>query len=653
VADRTRTTMVLTQTANEFLECVQDLLGGDERPALARATSLGRRLAEDDVPPHELEVWQSRALRELGDPEGRNEDLRRAADRVFARALIAYGEVVQRHVGHDPVPEDADPWSGISDEGDERVRLALEASQMATWMWDLRTRAFEGDRRFRDLLGWEAPEDGGRDYGYDDFLAAVHPQDVGKLTTAVFELIAHGKRFDVEYRILVGGEVRHISSQAIVTRDDDGVAQRMFGVCLDVSAQKRLLEDMERLSSMDPLTGVLNRRGFSRCLESEVDRRRRLGGEIQALFLDLDDFKKINDVYGHTVGDEVLIAVARILQSNLRSTDHVARVGGDEFVAILPQTRRREARLVADQIHAHLQRSVVSPRFPQLRINSSIGLAAVGHGEEMVQDLLLRMERALHRAKRLGKGRVFADSGLFANEEEHTYSYTELVEELSRLENYFAVKQPIVDIQNDRLYGYELLSRSRCPALSNPEDFLNFAMDSGLAREVDTHAFHTCSKACEAIDVELSCHLNVLPSTLLNLELDELIAELPQAGDRRRFCIEISEKETIGDANKLLQFIAAIREAGMRVAMDDIGFGQSCLEALIILEPEVVKIDRNMVSDLANDSGRRRMLERLFGIARTWGADVVAEGIEREEDLRVLQDMGVPYGQGFLLGRPA
>ncbi len=643
-------------SAGAFLDCVLATQEQSEEEVRRQATELGRTLARSGASPHALETMQAEALQELAKRPGvvLSAELHHGAMTVFTQALYAYAEVVQQAAGS-VLPELTPPelWSGLdASEGIERLRLALEASHLLTWVWDLRTRSFEADARLRALLGWEV-KSRQRSRTDDDFLAMVHPQDRGRVTKAVFDLLTAGTRYDIEYRILIGRETRHVSSQAIVKRGADGVAERMFGVCLDVTERKSLLEDLEQLSHLDPLTGVLNRRGFSRVLDREVERRKRDGGELHALFLDLDDFKKINDVYGHSVGDGVLITVARTLTQCVRATDHVARVGGDEFLVILPHTRRAEARVVAEKIHGAIQRTAVSDRFPQLRVTASVGLVAAGHTQEMVQDMIVRMERALHRAKRMGKGQVFVDTALFGDAEAPAASYAELVEEVSRLETYFAVKQPIIDLRNDKLHGYEMLSRSRCAALPSPEDFLNFAMDTGLARQVDLNAFTTCARGTANIDPALTCHLNILPSTLMNVPVEQLVQLLPAHGPRSRYCIEISEKETIGDARKMLRFVQELREAGLRVAMDDVGYGRSCLEAIIQLEPEVVKIDRQLIHMIADDDGCRRMLERMLRVVSTWGAETVAEGIERQEDLKVVRDLGVPFAQGFLLGMPA
>jgi diguanylate cyclase (GGDEF)-like protein len=656
--------MAVPTASRVYLDCIHGFRGEQQDDARRQAAAIGRELAEAGAPAHVLEARHAEALQTLiaQNARGLPADLAHAAALAYAQALIAYAEVVQQSAGHElrtALPRTA--WDGFdTEEGQERLRLALEASHMATWVWDMGSRSFEGDPRFRALLGWDNGHANGNGNGhpargrtYEDFLAAVHPQDVGKVTTAVFDLLTHNRRYDVEYRVLVDRETRYVSSQAIVKRGADGVATRIFGVCLDVTERKALLDGLEQLSHLDALTGVLNRRGFSRVLDREVERRKRDGGDMHALFLDLDNFKKINDVYGHSVGDSVLIAVARILIQSVRASDHVARVGGDEFLVILPNTRRAEARVVAEKIHSMVQRTIVSERFPQLRINASVGLVAAGHDQELVQDMLIRMERALHRAKRLGKGQVFADANIFREEDLRTISYTDMVVEISNPANFFSVKQPLIDLRTNQLHGYELLSRSHCAALASPEDFLNFAMDSGLARQVDLNAFGTCARGCQLIAPELSCHLNILPSTLMNVPVENLVKMLPTAGERSRFCIEISEKETIGDAAKMLQYVQELRDAGLRVAMDDVGYGRSCLEALIQLEPEVVKIDRAMIHMLADDPARRRILERMLRVVATWGAETVAEGIEREADLQVVRDLGIPYGQGFLLGRPA
>ncbi|MDA1259723.1 MAG: EAL domain-containing protein [Planctomycetota bacterium] len=638
-----------------YLSCVKEFAQEDLDVARRSAEELGRDIAHQGQAPHFLEEMHALAIRELSKNgvAPSNEEIE-AARRVFAQALFAYAEVVQLQNGPIfPIGAPDGAWLGLHpEESQERLRLALAASGLASWRWDLQSKRFEGDERFLTLFGWNFdPKEQLRTD--EDFLAAVHPQDLGKVVEAIFKLLAHNAPFDLEYRLLANGQTLHVSSRAIVKRNNAGVAEQMFGVSLDITERKALIADFELISHMDPLTGVLNRRGLDRAMVTESQRRKRHGGEMHALFLDLDDFKRLNDVYGTATGDAVLITVARLLTDCVRVTDHIARVNSDDFLVILPNTRRAEARMVAMKIHEALRQAVVTERYPQLRINASGGLVSAGLESESTSDLLIRVERSLARAKRLGKGQVWVDNALFQSEAAASVSWEQLAREISDPTTYFSVKQPIMDLRTDALYGYEVLARNVSSTLANPEDFLNFAMDAGLARQVDLNAYSACSALCNEIPSELSCHLNILPSTLMSTPIAELMAKLPPKGSRRRFCIEISEKETIGDAGKMLKYVDEMRAAGVRVAMDDIGFGRSCLEALIMLEPEVVKIDRIMVDKFSDDLGRRRILERMLRVISTWGAVTVAEGIEREEDLEALREMGVPYGQGYLLGRPA
>lgn len=565
--------------------------------------------------------------------------LEQQAGVILTHTLLAFAEHLQKG------------WQEILGEDPHaRLDLILDAAELGTWSWNLRTRALVADERFHGMHG-ECHR--GQVLDRDDYLRRVHPADVELVTKATFALLVDDCPMDITYRVLdqENGN-RHIRTQASLARGVDGIPMRMFGVCLDITETHRAQRELEDLSRRDPLTGMLNRRGLTSSLEMEVDRRRRSGSDMQALFLDLDDFKKINDVYGHSVGDKVLQSVSRLIRETVRASDHVARIGGDEFLIILPSTNREEARPVAEKIHQAVSESVVVEEYPHLRIGASLGMVSAAREDEMVQDLLVRTERALHSAKRYGKGQVFHENNLFRSGELQAMSFTEILENLHDPETYFAVKQKVVRVSDEEVVGYEFLTRSHCKALRSPEDFLRFAMDAGVANAVDLHAFRTCSEASFKVERYMDCHLNLLPSTLENTDADQLISQLCAERDFRKYCIEVSEKESVGDPRRLLHNVNALRAAGVRIALDDVGFGHSSLEALLLLEPEVIKVDRALVSGVCSDPSRRRALENLLRVVTTWNGEVVAEGVESRGDLVVLQDLQVPFAQGFLFGQP-
>ncbi len=632
--------MSATLSHQEYLDFLSATLNSDDsvEPACAGfATSLiaqgadAKRLYEM----HESAVAALAAC----PPPGVVGSWRQKASSILALTLLAMVEQMRRE------------WKTVLGEDSQaRLDLMLETASLGTWSWNLRTRKWVADNRFHEMHGGEFR---GEVLDREDYLRRIHPGDVENVVKATFALFVDQQPLDVCYRVMLDNhEHRYVRSQASLARDEDGLPLRMFGVCMDITESHRAQRELEELSRRDPLTGMLNRRGLTSFLEVEVDRRRRSGSEMQALFLDLDDFKKINDVYGHSIGDEVLRKVSSIIQETVRASDHVARIGGDEFLIILPSTNREEARPVAEKIHQAVSSAVVTDRFPHLRMGVSLGMVSAAREDEMVQDLLVRTERALHSAKRFGKGQVFHENNLFRGEESRASSFTEILEDLHNPDTYFAVKQKLVRIKDESIVGYEFLTRSHCAALSSPEDFLRFALDAGVARTVDLHAFATCSAASFRVHPSLDCHLNLLPSTLETLDLDRLLAQLWAERDFGKYCIEVSEKESVADFRGLLRSVEALREAGLRIALDDIGYGHSSLEALLILEPEVIKVDRALVQGIHHEVDRRRAFQNLLRVVQTWNGEVVAEGVESREDLRVLQDFQVPFAQGFLFGQP-
>jgi len=602
----------------------------------------GEKWAREDQSAQKVQELHARAVSTLVEEADCAEQahvVEQQAAMVLAQTLLAFANHLQKG------------WEALlGEDAQARLGLLLDAAALGTWSWNLKTRKLVADYRFHAMHGGQCR---GAVIDRDDYLRRVHPLDVEAVTKSTFALLIDDEAMDVHYRVLLdGGEERHIRTQASLARDAQGIPLRMFGVCLDITDTRKAQRELEELSCSDPLTGVLNRRGLTNSLEKEVDRRRKSGSEMQALFLDLDDFKKINDVYGHSIGDEVLQSVSRILRETVRASDHVARIGGDEFLVILPNTNREEARPVAEKIHRAISESVITLKFQHLRIGASLGMVSAARDDEMVQDLLVRTERALHSAKRYGKGQVFHENNLFRGGEDRAKSFTEILEELHNPKSYFAVKQKLIRVFDEKVVGYEFLTRSHCDALRSPEDFLRFAMDAGIANVVDLHAFATCCKASSRVGSNFHCHLNLLPSTLESVHPDQLLSQLGAERDFGNYCIEISEKEAVRDPRSLLHTVDGLRDVGVQVALDDIGFGHSSLEALIMLEPDVIKVDRALVGGVHGDAAKRRALESLLRVVATWNGIVVAEGVETREDLRVLQDLNVPYVQGFLFGQP-
>ncbi|MBU3759933.1 MAG: diguanylate cyclase [Candidatus Omnitrophica bacterium] len=407
---------------------------------------------------------------------------------------------------------------------------------------------------------------------------------------------------------------------------------------------------LEKLGMVDPLTDTLNRRGLQQALAREIEFLKRDDTGLLVLMVNLDNFKQINDAMGHAAGDVILQEISSRLRETLRVCDYVARIAGDEFAVLLPQTRFAEGMWVAEKVRLAIGQSPVSVNSGEaVRVTASLGLLNVSRETPSLDQLLAKNRLLLKSSKLEGKNKVAYESHEVKDMSSPTLEDVRAT--LQREDRFLALKQPIFDLREKKSIGYEFLSRSMVSGFETPDHFFRVSMEANILTLVDYHCFKTCVRAGADLADEICRHLNIFPSTLMDTPTESLIETMAIAG-RRRYCLEISEQQIIGEPSYLKTPVEALRRAGVQIAIDDVGFGRSCLESLILLEPDLVKIDKKCVSGIRNDELRRRSLKRLMKVTESLGCQMVAEGIESFEDLEVLRDLDVQFGQGYLFGRP-
>lgn len=408
---------------------------------------------------------------------------------------------------------------------------------------------------------------------------------------------------------------------------------------------------LEQLALSDPLTGLLNRRGLQEALFREMKWARRNRASLLVLILDLDDFKKVNDNLGHGVGDVILKEIAAKIRTTLRKTDYVARIGGDEFLILMPQTKPAEGIRVAEKLRLALSSASFSMLLKEdLRITASLGLVRVTEELVSVDDLIAKSHVTLSQSKKNGKNRIsYTNEDTVIEREENPLTY--ILEALRHDSHYYVVKQPIFNLMTNDRMGYEFLSRMNIEGFEMPDDFFRVCLENNILTVVDYHCLKKCIQAGQLLPHNVKRHLNLFPSTMIDIP-EEIVAIFPPA-PKGTYCVEISEQQIIGDPSYLRTPVNLLKEAGICIAIDDVGFGRSCLESLIILEPDIVKVDKRWVNGIAKNNWCVRSLERLLKVAGALGTNVVAEGIESPDDLKVLKTLGITLGQGYLLGRPA
>lgn len=481
---------------------------------------------------------------------------------------------------------------------------------------------------------------------------AVHEIPVIVLTgrgdeSLAVEALHHGAE---DY--LLKGAIDHAS----LLRSIRYAVERHRGV-RDLTRVKKELEsanrDLERLTLVEPLTELLNRRGLQQALSREVERLPRAVNTTAVVVVDLDDFKEINDHLGHAVGDVVLKEIGRRLRASVRAVDHVGRLGGDEFMLILPETDPAEVARVAERIRLTVATAIIQHSTGTVTLTASIAALLLTNDMPAVDQLLARAHLLLARAKHDGKNRAVFQSSDFDDTAQRLRAQADMCTNLTQGKYLLTVKQPIFRLVDESPVGYEFLSRYSNETVELPDNFFRLCSERNILTLVDHACLRAAVGAALALPPYARFHLNIFPTTLLSIPVEHLLNLFPKPLPAETFCLEISEQQIIGDPSYLAPAVQALRKAGVLIAIDDVGFGSSCLESLVLLAPDILKIDKRCVIGIESDPARIEHLRRYVRIAETLGCAVIAEGIETAPDLAIVRSLGIEYGQGYLWGQPA
>ncbi len=335
--------------------------------------------------------------------------------------------------------------------------------------------------------------------------------------------------------------------------------------------------------------------------------------------------------------------MAERLQSAVRQTDIVARIGGDEFLIVLPRTRIAEGHMLAERARLAIASQPIFASDERVPTTVSVGVARLDWGTSTIEEILTLTRMALESSKASGKNRVVGDE---ASRQLHS-----LIKGLVTGEGIRPQAQPIIRLSDQAVVGYELLSRGPVGPFSAPLQFLRVARDRRVITAVDLQCLRACLGASQGLPSGSSIHVNLLPTTLLDVPLDEL-DRLFESVRHHALCLELSEDQFIGDPKELIDRIDRLKEAGVRLAIDDLGRGRGTLESVMLLDPEIAKIDRALVDGASSDHRKERLLRRLVSLTRVLDCQVIAEGVEQAADAALLASLGVQFGQGFIWSPP-
>jgi len=542
-------------------------------------------------------------------------------------------------------------------ESEERYRAVVEQSIESIYLFDSHTkRILESNAALEQLLGYTSGELS-RMTIYD---IVAHPAEDIDLT--VERHLLEGQRFVGERRYRrKDGSLIDVGVSATVIPYRNGHV--VCAVARDVTEQKALEEQLKHQAFHDPLTDLPNRALFLDRLDHALSSVRRENGSVAVLFVDLDDFKSINDSFGHEAGDRLLGEMARRLQSCVRPGDTVARLFGDEFGVLLDTPAEvEEAQRVTERIMERL-RAPFHLDGREVFASSSIGIASGPTSEdpetEQPEDVLRRADLAMYAAKSSGKSQyeVFNPS-MNTRAVQRMELKTQLRSGVEH--NEFEVHyQPIIQSETGGISGLEALVRWRHPerGLVAAEEFIELAEDTGLIHPIGGAVFEQVCRQTKRWSED-----GLAPPFLMSVnfsanqfadQADTISRILGETGlDPKTLMIEITERAVMDNAEFALGKLKRLKGLGVNFAIDDYGTGYSCLRYLKVMPVDFLKIDGVFIAGLGKDPGDMAIVHGTIDLAHALGLKVIAEGVETEDQYARLKELGCDMVQGFHFSRP-
>ncbi len=547
-------------------------------------------------------------------------------------------------------------------ESQERYKLAAEGANDGLWDWNLKTNEIYYSLRWKAMLGWSDEAIGNSP---DDWFQRIHPDDQERVQA---ELLLHFRdqtsHFESEHRMQHrDGSYRWMLNRGLAVRDQDGRVLRMAGSQTDITERKRTEEQLLRDAFYDGLTGLPNRALFLDRLGGALNRLKRVGDYLCAvLFVDLDRFKMVNDSLGRAIGDQLLIAVARRLESCIRAGDTLGRVGEDEYVILSEDLRDvNEATKLAHQIHQEFASAPFNVAGQEVFCTVSIGIAMSQASYDRPEDLLRDADIAMYQAKNLGRSRtkVF-NTGMETIAKERLRMETDLRHALERQEFYLCY-QPIVALDTHRISGFEALVRWQHPHRGHvsPSEFIPVVEDNGLIVPLGSWVLREACQQLRAWQQEfpqltpLTISINISGKQFAQPELVHQVAEILQETGLhpQDLKLEITETVIMDHAASAIALLSDLKALGVQLQIDDFGTGYSSFSYLHRFPADNLKIDRSFIIDMGTGDNSYEIVQAIITMAHNLGMTVTAEGVETNDQMTCLTRMGCDYGQGYFFAR--
>ncbi|MFN7948970.1 MAG: EAL domain-containing protein [Blastocatellia bacterium] len=545
-------------------------------------------------------------------------------------------------------------------ESEARFRSAFDYAAIGMALVDQQGRWLQVNHSLCDITGYAEAE-----LLESHYQAITHAEDLGAALVQMHQLL-NGRipAFHMEKRYLhKQGHVVWVLWSVSLALDPETKSDRLIFQVQDITDRKRAEQQLVHDAFHDGLTGLPNRALFLDHLQMAFDRVRRYKNrQFAVLFLDFDRFKIINDSLGHGAGDELLVAVSRRLESTMRPGDTIARLGGDEFTILLEEIRDVSE---AEEVAVRIQKVLEAPfnlSGNEIFTTVSIGIAWSGLGYENPEDVLRDADTAMYRAKNAGTARreVF-DKAMHSQAVSRLQLESDLRRAVER-EEFIVYYQPIVELEDGRLQGFEALVRWQHPerGLVPPVQFIPIAEETGLIVQIGEQVMRrACQQMKEWQRLHPAAHRLQVSVNLSSRQFaqPDLIGQVRRvlddtALDPRSLKLELTESAVMENSEIAVSLLRQIRSLGIELSIDDFGTGYSSLSYLHRFPLSTLKIDRSFVNEMRENDENAEIVRTIVTLARTLKMEVVAEGIETEEQLMQLRWLECRYGQGYYFSKP-
>jgi diguanylate cyclase (GGDEF)-like protein/PAS domain S-box-containing protein len=544
----------------------------------------------------------------------------------------------------------------------QRYELVVEIVSDGLWDWDLKTNQVDFSPRWKSMLGYSETEISNNP---EEWFSRVLPKDLEILKNHL-DACLRGEitQFELEYMILDrNGEHRWMRGRCLVANNSEGKIERLIGSQTDITQKKLFEQKLYYDAYYDRLTGLPNRVLFTEKLEQLIKLSKQSQDNFFAvLFLDFDRFKAINDAFGYVVGDELLVAIAHRLKQCVNIGELVAHLGGDKFAILLKNLKNAHT---PTEVACLVQQKFTLPfvlKIGEVYTTVSIGIASSYNNQHRLEGLLRDAEIAMYQAKKMGKARyaVF-EPAMQVRALEKLHLENDLRRAIQNKE-FQLHYQPIVRLSNRQIVGFETLIRWQHPlrGLVFPSEFIPLAEETNL---IVPMGWWILQEACRQMKIwqqqhptyhPLTISVNISGKQFAQLNSNDTITQILQETGLapHHLKLEITESEVIEDLDLAIAVLNKLKNIGIQISMDDFGTGYSSLSYLHRLPIDTLKIDCSFIKGIESDQSKLELVKTIISLANNLNLEVIAEGIETNQQRDHLLELNCEYGQGYLFSQP-